>query len=74
MTTSLVRIDEELGLILDADLREQYAIDEHTQMVVVADEDGIFLKPIRFAADELVAALTPRIMAEHAETLRKLAL
>ena len=74
MTTKLVRIDDDLGLVLDPEWVEQFDLDENTELVVLADADGIFLKPIRFASDEQVAALVGKIMTAHAETLRKLSL
>ena len=74
MTTKLVRIDDELALILDPTILDKLGIDEQTEMVISSDADGIFLKPIRFAADEDVEVRTGKIMAVHSETLRKLAL
>ena len=74
MTTKLVRIDDDLGLLLDRSILAELEVDENTEMIISADADGIFLKPIRFASDVQVAALMGKIMTTHAETLRKLAL
>lgn len=70
----LVRIDDDLAVVLDPELVERFELDEHAELVASVDQDGIYLKPIRFASDEQVAALVGKIMAAHAETLRKLSL
>ena len=74
MTTKLTRVGGELGLILGPEVLESSGVDEHSELLISWDDEGIFLKPIRFAPDARVDELTGRIMAEHAETLRKLAL
>ena len=74
MTTSLQRVGDDLGLVLDQSVLDELGVDEQTEFLIVTDEEGIFLKPIRFAADPQVDRMTGAIMERHAETLRKLAL
>ena len=74
MTMTLQRLGDEFALIFDRATLAELGIDEHTAFLVSPDDEGIYLKPIRFAADDEVDARTGRIMVEHAETLRKLAL
>ena len=74
MTTKLTRVGDELGLVLDPAVLKSFGVDENSEVLVSWDDEGIFLKPIRFAPDDRVDALTSKIMVEHAETLRKLAL
>ena len=74
MTTKLMRVGGELGVILGSEVVESLGVDENSEVLVSWDEEGIFLKPIRLAPDDRVDELTGKIMAEHDETLRKLAL
>ena len=74
MTTTLQRIGDEWGLVLDQEILDELGIDENAEFLVAVGDDGIFLKPIRFASDGQVDRLTGKIMTDHAETLRKLAL
>lgn len=74
MTTRLTRVGGELGVILGPEVLESFGVDENSEVVVSWDDEGIFLRPIRLAPDDRVDDLTGKIMAEHAETLRKLAL
>ena len=74
MTTTLQRVGDDLGLILDPATWTRYGITEATPIVVTLGEDGITLRPLRFATDEQVDDLSDEIMTAHAETLRKLAL
>ena len=74
MTLTLQRVGDDLALIFDRATLEELGVDEFTEFSISPDEEGFFLKPIRFASDEEVDSRTGRIMLEHAETLRKLAL
>ena len=74
MATRLVKIHDEYGVLLDQSLLGELGIDVQTELLVLADDDVIYLKPIRFASDHDVDRLTGKIMATHAETLRKLSL
>ncbi len=73
MTTTLTKLGDQLGLILDQATLEQLGIDEQTQIMVTTTEGGIFLRPIRFARTEQVEGLIGGIMRTHSETLRRLA-
>ncbi len=74
MTTRLQRFGDELGLIIDPTDLEKFGVDEETEFVVSSTEEGIFLRPIRFASLRQVEALTPKIMEAHSETLQRLSL
>ena len=66
MTTKLTRINDELGFVLDDSIVERFGIDENSEVVVTLSDEGIFLKPIRFASDEQVESMTGR---DHARSL-----
>ena len=74
MTMTLQRVGDDFALIFDRATLAELGVDEFTEFLITPDDEGIFLKPIRFASDETVDSLTGRIMVDHAETLRKLAL
>ena len=73
MTTTLRRVGDELGLMLDAATLDRLGINEQTPIVVTLDADGITLRPVRFASDAQVEELADEIMDQHAETLHRLA-
>ena len=74
MTTTLQRVGDQWGLILDPATLQRSGIDETTPIRISAGDEGILLTPVRTATDAQIDDLTDQIMTEHAETLRKLAL
>ena len=74
MTTTLQRVGNQWGLILDPATLERSGIDETTKITISVGAEGILLTPVRTASDAQIDDLTDQIMNEHAETLRKLAL
>lgn len=73
MTTAFTAIGDKLGLLLDRPTLEKLGIEEGTPLILTTDDDGLHLRPIRFATDEEVEAAATVVMEVHAETLRRLA-
>ncbi len=71
--TTLTKLGDQLGLILDQATLDELGIDENTPILVTSREGGIFLRPIRFARTDQVERITSTIMGTHSETLRRLA-
>ena len=74
MMTRLQKVGDRWALIFEDAALERFGVDEHTEIVVTATDEGIFLKPVRFASDQQVEMLTGRIMSAHSETLKRLSL
>ncbi len=73
MTTTFTAVGDKLGLILDRPTLKQLGIDEETQVMVTSDDEGLHIRPIRFASREDVERSALKMMAIHAETLARLA-
>ncbi len=57
MTTTLQRVGDDFALIFDRATLAELGVDEITEFLITPDDEGIFLKPIRFASDETVDVL-----------------
>lgn len=73
MTMRLTKFGDQMGLLLDQTMLDEFGIDEDTQFLVSTSEGRIMLLPIRFARTAQVEALTGKIMQDHSETLKRLA-
>ena len=73
MTTTFTAIGEKLGLILDRSTLEKLGIDEETPLLVTSDDEGLHIRPVRFAEPDEVERAALNIMDLHSETLTRLA-
>ncbi len=73
MMTTFTAIGDKLGLLIDRPTLEKLGIDEETPIVVTSDDDGLHIRPIRFAASDDVRRAALEMMEIHSETLSRLA-
>jgi hypothetical protein len=74
MTTTLTNLGDRLALILDREVLKSHGIDERTSLEIVVDESGIHIRAASDDREDRVRAAALRVMENHDETLRKLAL
>ena len=71
--TTLTPIGDRLALLLDPEMLARLNIDEGTPLLVTADEQGVMIRPIRFAEPARVREAAIELMEIHASTLKRLA-
>ena len=74
MTTTLQRIGDEFGLILDQSILDELGIDENVEFLISRRRRGDLPQADPVRLGRAGGSLTGKIMTDHAETLRKLAL
>ncbi len=73
MTTTFKAMGDMMGFLIERSALEKLGIDEETPIVVTSDDEGLHLRPIRYASTEEVEKATTEMMEIHAETLTRLA-
>ncbi|MBZ0266250.1 AbrB/MazE/SpoVT family DNA-binding domain-containing protein [bacterium] len=73
MRKKLKSIGNSLGLIIEKPILELLNIDRETELEIMSDGDGLYIKPIRSSHETRIQESTLRLMKKHDETLKKLA-
>lgn len=73
MIKKLSAVGNSLGLIIERPILELLDITKDTLLEVKTDGEALIIRPVRLSKQERVRASTQRMMAVHADTLRKLA-
>ena len=73
MIKKLSAVGNSLGLIIERPILELLDITKDTPLEVSTDGEVLIIRPVRGSKKERVRESTRRMMATHAETLRKLA-
>lgn len=73
MIKKLSAVGNSLGLIIDRPILELLDIDKDTELEIRTDGEALIIRPARLTKKARVRASTKKMMAVHAEALRKLA-
>ena len=73
MIKKLSAIGNSLGIVIERPILELLNITKDTPLEVKTDGEALIIRPVRASKKERVRASGKRMMAAHADTLRKLA-
>lgn len=73
MIKKLSAVGNSLGLIIERPILELLDITKDTSLEVKTDGESLIIRPVRLGKKERIRESGQRMMAIHAETLRKLA-
>lgn len=73
MIKKLSAVGNSLGLIIDRPILELLDIDKDTELEISTDGEALIIRPAKLTKKARIRASTKKMMAIHAETLRKLA-
>ena len=73
MIKKLSAVGNSLGLIIERPILELLDITKDTPLEVKTDGEALIIRPVKLSKKDQVRASTKRMVAVHAETLRKLA-
>ena len=73
MIKKLTTLGDSLGLVIEKPILDLLGIDEDTPLEVKTNGQALIIRPAQESRSERVRLATERLMAQHDETLRKLA-
>lgn len=74
MIKKLTTLGDSLGLVIEKPILDLLGIDEDTPLEVKTNGQALIIRPTQESRSERVRLATERLMVQHDETLRKLAL